>query len=199
VVRVSAERAPNLVVMVDGKALGEGSWGAALPMDPGEHSVEASAPGWQPWAGRVRVEAGPSVVEVAVPALELAPALPPPVEEKKDWSTQRYVALAVGTAGVVGLAAGGGFGIAAIARNNASMTGCLPEDPRQCNKTGYAARREAGTLADASTATLSVGGALVVAGVLVFVMAPKEERGTSARIVPIVAPGNLGIWMQTEW
>jgi tetratricopeptide (TPR) repeat protein len=69
--------AVGMTVQRDGIVLSAAEWGAAVPVDPGQHVVEASAP--NKWDFRVMryVPPGPSVVTVDVPALvDQASAIP---------------------------------------------------------------------------------------------------------------------------
>lgn len=65
----------GLVVRFDGKELGSGAWGSPVPVDPGVHTVEASAPQRKAWSQKITVEQGPGQSIVQVP--ELQSALPP--------------------------------------------------------------------------------------------------------------------------
>jgi hypothetical protein len=76
----------GLSVERDGLALRDASWGIAVPVDPGPHLVEASAPGKKKWSNSVPVPAGGELVAVAIPELEDqpqprdTPASPPPAQ-----------------------------------------------------------------------------------------------------------------------
>src|SRR4029077_16228587 len=50
----------GLVIKRDGGALDPGSLGAAEPIDPGTHTIEASAPGRRPWTSDIASPAGPA-------------------------------------------------------------------------------------------------------------------------------------------
>lgn len=65
-------RVSGLEIKRDGAAVSVAELGALVPVDPGEHTIEASAAGWSPWSNKVSV-ALPGVVEVVVPALGKAP------------------------------------------------------------------------------------------------------------------------------
>jgi hypothetical protein len=75
---------PGLVVKRDGAVVLKATFGTPVPLDPGEHTVEAAAPGKKPWSTKLRVDpanlAGASLV---IPVLEDAPAPPPPAEPPK--------------------------------------------------------------------------------------------------------------------
>jgi hypothetical protein len=68
----------------DGSVVASSLVGTAVPIDPGEHKVSASAPGKQPWETKVTVNPDGHQVTVSVPQLEDAgPTLPPPPPEVK--------------------------------------------------------------------------------------------------------------------
>src|SRR5690606_817227 len=67
---------PGLEVIWDGELRAAALWGQRFPVDPGEHSVAARAPGHRPWQQRVTAGPAGSRIVVAVPALEPMPAPP---------------------------------------------------------------------------------------------------------------------------
>src|SRR5258706_2410779 len=68
------DAASGVQVQSDGKPVGAAALGGFIAVDPGEHSVEASAPAHHSWQARVNVRAGQEVV-LEIPAL--APLAPP--------------------------------------------------------------------------------------------------------------------------
>jgi hypothetical protein len=60
----------DLQLKVDGAVLGAGSLGTAMPLDPGEHFLEATARGKKPWTQRLAL--GPSAIteRLEIPPLE---------------------------------------------------------------------------------------------------------------------------------
>jgi hypothetical protein len=70
-------RTADLIVRRDGAAIVAANWGAAVPLDPGEHVVEAEAPGRTPWRTTIAVRDDGAVQTVRVPALEPLPPTPP--------------------------------------------------------------------------------------------------------------------------
>lgn len=82
-----APRVPRLTVTVapedqalagfalkrDGRDMVVAAWNSPLPVDPGSHTVSATAPGRVPWTSTVTVAEGAAIV-VAVPALVGVPA-----------------------------------------------------------------------------------------------------------------------------
>jgi hypothetical protein len=67
---VSAEaRADKVQIRRDGVALPPELWGVTVPVDPGEHTVEATAAGKKQWATKTNVEER-ATASITVPALE---------------------------------------------------------------------------------------------------------------------------------
>src|SRR5258706_7202513 len=72
---------PGLEVKRDNAAIGSAQWGAAIPADPGPHSVSATAPGRKRWETTIELAPNATTVTVPVPPLEPEPAsaiAPPP-------------------------------------------------------------------------------------------------------------------------
>ncbi|HEY1696214.1 MAG TPA: hypothetical protein VGG39_28805 [Polyangiaceae bacterium] len=71
----ASARAPGLEVRRDGAPVRDSLWGIAVPIDAGEHLVEATAPGRGPWSSSAKTSDGRTAT-LRVP--DLAPGLPPP-------------------------------------------------------------------------------------------------------------------------
>jgi hypothetical protein len=111
----------GFVVKRDGRDLGVATWNNSLPVDPGPHTVSATAPGRVPWTSTVELEEGPVLV-VAVPALVPAaePGADGAVPRSVSAVTERGRELAhrppptwawvAGGAGLVALGVAAGFG-----------------------------------------------------------------------------------------
>jgi len=176
VVGPDADR-PDLSVTRDGVALGRAVWGTRIPVDPGTHVVEASAPGKTPQRVEVRVgpdgdvqtaslgalqdEPAPPVAPTPAPVPPLIVAPPPPVTPpprieppppRAGLSTRRTVALVTGAAGLVGLGLGSYFGLTAISKHDSPDAASL--------------NSQAASDADASTVSFAV--ALTALGVGAF-------------------------------
>lgn len=197
-----ASKVPGLVIRRDGEVVDASQWSTGLPVDPGKHVVEASAPGKKTWKWEAEVGAGGATVSVPVPPLEEDPAIrPEPVPAEEGLSTQRKVAIGAGAAGVVGLAIGGVFGgltLGAVSDANRSCT--LVDGTYLCDRAGADLRRQAGAFSTASTVGLVAGGVLVAgAAVLWFTSpstaAPKPSKDMARRawIAPIAGPDGAGL------
>jgi serine/threonine-protein kinase len=70
---------PGLEVKRDGAVMGKALWATPVPVDPGDHLVEVSAPGKKPWSKKIRLDpTSLAVVALEIPALEDAPKVEPP-------------------------------------------------------------------------------------------------------------------------
>jgi hypothetical protein len=70
---ITAPSIPNLQLRVDDALLNSAAIGTPLPVDPGSHLVEASAPNMQSWQQKVTVPSEPGKTPVEVPPLVPAP------------------------------------------------------------------------------------------------------------------------------
>jgi hypothetical protein len=174
----------ELVLARDGVALDRAAWGSAVPVDPGEHGIRASAPGKKTWNGVVVVPEAPQVVTFEVPPLEDEPApspAPSPVatlpgfdartpapEEKRGLGVQRGAALGTAGVGAVALFLAGGFALSARstyadARTHCTSAGCDPDGVRM----GHTA----GVDADVATVSLVAGGVALAAATVLWLTA----------------------------
>jgi serine/threonine-protein kinase len=192
-------RVQGLEVKWDGQSVGEGMWGTAVPVDAGEHTIEASAPAKRSWTRKLLVQPNGGTVPVGIPELPPAPlaAVPGPGAgaPEPSWSTQRYVGLGIGAAGIVGGIVGAIFGAKAAGKNSDSLPHCLPNDIKHCDATGVALRNDAFSAAEVSTILFIAGGAAVAAGTITFLAAPA---GT-AKIQPVVGVGFGGFTLRGTW
>jgi hypothetical protein len=65
---------PDLEVRRDDSEVGRAAWGSPIPVDPGDHVIEASAPGKVRWSESLVVGAKGDSKTVTIPPLEGAPA-----------------------------------------------------------------------------------------------------------------------------
>lgn len=204
-VRVTVtQKVGGLEVHRDGALVAEAQWGAPLPVDPGDHLFEATAPGKEKWAQTVSVPGDGQVVDVNVPALTDAPraavvppAAPPaedeaPPSKKKtggadevdDGSSQRLWGGIVGGVGLAGIVVGSVFGLSARSQWNEARDLCRTNPC--ANPRGIEAGRDAGSAADASTALFVVGGVALAAGAVLWFTAPSGRSSPSSRNASVV-------------
>jgi tetratricopeptide (TPR) repeat protein len=177
-----------------GAGRGRPAWGTAMPVDPGEHLVEASAPGRKPWAARVTISPS-GVSALDVPPLDPAPA-PASYEsqapEDPGRPGRRLAGYLTGGVGVAALGVGVGFALRANGLRNDSDELC----EGFCSQRGVDLNEQAQTSADVATVALAAGAAATAAGLyLVLTSGPKARvrAGTSA------GPGFRGVVLGGEF
>ncbi len=200
-IHVPATAAAGLRIMIGPDEVPRPSWGSALPVDPGPLVLEASAPGYLAYRREVVVPAVEGArLDVAVPALERTLAVSSsdtdaagPVRSSRGSSrtvavdrgyASRVVGVTFAVVGGIGLGTSGALAVLAKRRNDASLEHC-PDDERRCTPAGVQKRREAGKLADAATVSASVGGGLLLTGLIVYWVAPKAS---TERVSVAIAP-----------
>jgi len=75
----SASEIPGLEVRRDGSLVGKPLWGAPVPVDPGPHTLEATAPGRKKWTQTVQVGSAGATATATIPELEADTAAAPPI------------------------------------------------------------------------------------------------------------------------
>jgi len=173
----------GLVVKRGAATIDTSTLGVALPVDPGEQVVEASAPGFKTWTGKVTVGANADSQSIAIPALEKGPdtagagaagagsnaAMDTTVPDNSDSSkTRRTAGFVLAGVGVAAIGVGAVFGI--MASGQASDA---EDDPnlcpnKQCTKAGRDEIDGADTKALISTIGFGVGIAAAAAGVVLI-------------------------------
>jgi hypothetical protein len=182
---------PGIDVTADGHAMKRAAWDVAMPVDPGDHTVEATAPGMKPWHQQVTVLSHADVQSVTVPAWEIeataseptpapvptvvtsAPLVhveqAPPVHVERappvSPAPNRTAALIAGTLGLGGIAIGSYFGVFAITKHGQSNRSCTTNP---CSPASVALNDSAKTAADVSTVAFVVGLAGLGLGVFLW-------------------------------
>ncbi|MBX3225950.1 MAG: hypothetical protein KIT84_29760 [Labilithrix sp.] len=191
---------PSFRVMRDDTTVGPALWGDPFPVDPGAHTISASADGYKRWSTTVDVpEKGAETIVVDVPELDADPAAEKPPEEPRRnriedatrGDAQRTVGFALGGVGVAGLVAGGVFGALAFSRKQTADDNCQPPDFTLCTRAGVDAGEESRRFGDISTVAVIAGAAFAIGGAAIYFTAP--EHGPRARIAPVVGPGALAL------
>jgi hypothetical protein len=204
----------GLEVKRDGTVVAQSELGTAIPVDPGTHTIEASAPKKLAWATQVEVKDPGKTVTVTVPTLQDAPAPPPPPASssaapppppppattsaappppppppppQEDGSTGRTIGIVLGGVGVVGLAVGSIFALSAKSKYDDSLKLC-PNDKNLCTPEGVSQRDDARSAGNVATIGFGVGVALVAAGAVLWFTAPSgtSDTKTGLQIAPTV-------------
>jgi hypothetical protein len=210
VVPPEADR-PDLSVTRDASPVGRAAWGTPLPVDPGPHTIEASAVHKKAWKVVLNVGANGDVQTATLTPLEDAPAplaqtpvVAPvaaiatapsplalePTQPHRGLSTRRTVAVV--TAGVAVAAAGVGtyFGVTAISKHNDPAATCSLEPCTAADNLNDSAKKAA----DASTLSFAVALAALGASAIVW-FSDTSGSGEHAgiHVTPSVAWGRGSI------
>jgi hypothetical protein len=210
----------GLRVERDGVAVDRAEWGIAIPIDPGSHSLAASAPGYKGWTSAVAVAQDGAQVTLTVPALDLlpvevptpktmepqaatvpssTPAEPPgDADSRSGSSTRTTVAWVVAGVGVVGLAVGTVFAVDAKNKYNDSLLQCEMGSPNLCTRDGVSSRNDARSAGDAATLAFGLGAAAVVAGGVLWLTAPSSAS-TKATGSLVLTPTLGGASLRGTW
>jgi hypothetical protein len=178
---------PGFELRCDGVAIDKGPWDTALPVDPGEHTLEAAAPSTTPFKATFVVEREAQLVSVDVPLfatrplLTPAPALSSPLRERAtqagtSFGARRGLALALAGLAIAGAGVGTYYGVKALSRASQASPFC---DASGCDPTGFSLRGEARWAGDASTVSFTIGGVLAVAAAILWFTEPSSARRTA--------------------
>jgi len=208
-------RVDGLEVKRDGVTVGSAEWGTAIPVDPGDHAIEVTAPKKKKWATTAKVGPKTDSAKLSIPALEdepqaqavvpaVVPVTPqttaPPKAPSADGSSQRMIGIVVAGAGVVGVAVGTIFGVSAIGKNNDAKKLC--PDTACANTDGIKANDDAKTAATISTVAMIAGGAALVGGAVIYFTAPRASSESGDRrvlLAPMIGANVGGVTLGGAW
>lgn len=191
---------PGLEVRRDDNTLDAGELGIPLPIDPGEHTLTATAPGKTTWTTKFTIAPTAESRTIDVPALESVPLPPSPSPSASSSPTiptrdtplrppsspvGGYVALGVG-----GVLLAGGVGAHFIARSSYDdyKAGCAEQTSPTCEDS--AGRSKVQTWQTVSLVAGSAG--LVALGIGVVLLVSHKSNGTSPATASIVAAPSIG-------
>ena len=200
-------RIPGLEVKWDGRAVGDGLFGTPFPVDSGDHTILASAPGHKTWTGKGLVGANSSTTTVTLPILPLGAAegtSGAPGADVPYRGTQRMLGVGVGVVGLAGIVIGSVFGVKAANKNAESLPHCQPNNSKLCNATGVALGEDAFGAAAVSTVGFVAGGVALAGGAILFLTAPSgPAKSMTGRprfeAAPIFGFGVGGVSVRGVW
>jgi len=183
----------GLEVKQDDTAVGSAAWENA-PIDPGPHKIVVTASHKKPFETEFTVDNTASSQTVKIPVLEDEYVAPPeqPKQPDKPQTAEKSSALrttgyVVGGVGLAALAVGGVFGGLAISKGSDAKGHC---PTTQCSdRNAVNDNHTAGTFADISTVTMSLGGVALVAGVIFVLTSPSPSAKTGHALYPVVGVG----------
>jgi tetratricopeptide (TPR) repeat protein len=180
---VFEERVPDVVVVVDGKAIGPALLSEGVVVDPGSHMVRAEASHRVPWEAPFEVRGNGERVQLVVPTLKALPQeaprpLPSSRPEPGRSSTPGWILTGVG---LLALGAGATTGILA-----ADRAGDVGTERCPCERGSLEAQRataaydQAQVFANTTNVLLPVAAVLTALGVYVVVRSGSPARPVAA-------------------
>lgn len=192
-------------------------WGTDIPVDPGMCRIEVLAPNHRPFTTTALLLEG-ATTKVVIPTLEpdaiqlrgipgtSRPATSEPGQPNgqddaaSSWTATHTAAVVVGSVGVVGLAIGTGFGIAAASDWNEADTHCNKAGtPWRCDSFGVAAHDGAISKATVSTTSIVLGGAALATGVVLWIVAPDRRAQPTSELALAEGPGDVGLGLRRSF
>jgi hypothetical protein len=164
---------PPLTISLDGQTVHASN--VPIPIDPGKHVVDASAPERKKWSQSVEIA---SSTTLKIPRLESdsvasppAPIAPPP-EPERGGSSLRYVGYGAAGLGIVAIGIGTVFGIKSLSDKRASDDAC---PPRGCTPAGLQSYDDARSAARIADIAIAVGVVALAAGVVLVLTSPSSR------------------------
>jgi hypothetical protein len=201
VVLRSNAAADGLTIRLGAVAVGSGALGSAIPVDPGEYHVIATAPGRLSWDTTVTIGEG-ETREVVVPELPQSPESaastpavregahlrPQPIERRLPLSAPHpsvdarapssIVPWVVGASGVVSLGIGSVFGVRAFSRYSDANQACPSH--ADCDENAMGAWREAKT--SAWVANIAFAAGIAACGTSAWLLLTRSSAKVNAAL-----------------
>jgi hypothetical protein len=178
---VAGPAAGDVALRVDGQSVSSASIGMERPVDPGAHTVEATAPGYKAGSGRIEVADGGSqtvslTLERDVTATTQTTHIVEQSGPKTTTTTHRVywpAAVAFGVAGA-GVALTAIFGSIAAVKKSDLVTAC--GGGTSCPPSEQGAFNDVSTFASVANVGLIVGGVAAAVGIVLLVAAPRRTE-----------------------
>jgi hypothetical protein len=206
--RITPSGAPldGVAVVRDGVRVDPAAYGVAVPVDPGTHVVDATAPGRTPWSTRIAVSREGEITAVEIPELERMSA--PPAAPLVTPAGATVARPSIGAASAVdpggrrttpvmwialgvsatGIGAGTAFGFAARSLWQQARPDC--DAFNHCSDAASALIARSHRDGDLSTAAFAVAGAALITGAVLYLHA---SRARPARVVPALAADAVSV------
>jgi hypothetical protein len=208
---VAPKNVTGLEVHRNGEPLGGVLWNNPIPVDPGSYTIEATAPGKKRWSTVATVGPNGASVTVAIPELENgesdAPAradeahlsvdsTPSPSHATDRSRTERFIAIGLGGAGILGVGIGSFFGLRSIAKHSDYEQLCTAG---ACAPAAGPIHDDAVAAGNASTVAFVLGGALIAGGAVLWFIAPRPSSTAGLGIAPSIGSSGAGAVVAGGW
>lgn len=198
----------DIVVKLDGTAIDAAALGTPVPVDPGSHTIEASAKGKKTYTSTFEVAEKPRNPSVDIPTLLTDPAAenarPEAPTSKKEEAAplavstnngglQRTLGIVAVGVGVVGLGVGTVFGLKTSSTWSDAQTHC---NAGECDQTGVDLASSAKSSGNIATIAFVAGGVFTLGGLALYFTAPRDEKPPSradTRVRPSIGFGTVSV------
>jgi hypothetical protein len=168
-------------VLRDGVELKAAAFDTALPVDPGKHVIEVSAPGHDRKSYQLSLTEGERATRVVEPGAPNAGNLGHSItsdQRAAGGSGTRTLGWVFGGVGVAGIALGAVTGMMVLDRKSVVDDNC--DADKRCNPEGADAADAGRTLGTISGVSFAVGAVALAAGVYLVLSSDTDERPTAA-------------------
>jgi hypothetical protein len=209
---IEAAATPGLAVMLDEQPIGAGAFSTAIPVDPGDHVVRATAPDKKPFVESFALQAGPAGRTVRVSFLDAETPVPTPAAATprgdsasessatvKGSPARRTWGWVIGGAGVAMVGVGAYFGIHAFSMKSTAESEC--DAAGACTPAGNDAMSSMKTSETISTVSFLAGAAAVGVGAYLVLSAGGPSASSPPTAALRVAPerGGTAVRMELTW
>lgn len=198
---------PGTKVTLDGAQVSPAALGVPQPIDLGDHTIVAGAPGFTDGTStltlaeseRREVTVTPGIASVPVPVVAPPVVNKPPPPEAPPSSGLRSAGFVLVGVGVASLAVGAVTGVLTIGKKNAVEKACADTASGFCggNSTAVIALERSGKqLSTISTVSFLVGAVAVGAGVTLVILGAPRRAPTTATLTPLVTTSSGGLVLE---
>ncbi len=185
------EKASDLVVRIDGVIVAKSSW-SFWPVDPGVHTIEASASTKKPWSMQRNTPPEGTKEDIVIPALDVVEGKTVLVT-KETTNTRRTIGYVLGGVGVLGAAGATITGLMLLSARSTADQHCTPkciDSAGNFDQTGADAVSLGKTLLPINAIAWGVAVVGIGGGAYLIFTSPKKT--TSSALAPVLAPNVLG-------
>lgn len=174
VIRLTPQSTPDLEVSRNGVSVAKADLEKPIAIDPEDHVVAASAPGFEPWRSAFLVRGEGTTITIIVPPLTRAapaPAMAGPAGP--IVGVRRIAAIGLGAIGLFAAGAGVAAAVSAKSRYDDSASHC---DARGCDATGVDLQERAAAQGNFATALVALGIVSTAAGVYLWIVGAPDRQ-----------------------
>ncbi|MCU0657418.1 MAG: hypothetical protein MUF64_19810 [Polyangiaceae bacterium] len=203
---------PELTATRNGAPIARELWGRPMPIDPGLHTFEVTGPGKKAVRIELTIKQGEEPQSLQLPTPEPLPraasSAPPPATSAPPpdppasapplapppSGAQKTAGLVLAGVGVLGVGLGSYLGLQARSDSKEADRLCNPADRTRCNADAARLGNDARSTANIATVVFTSGGALLLGGALLYLLAPSTAPSSGrTHLIPAVGPSHAGL------